>query len=220
MFNSSPLFDLNPYDFHDGWLYMGGTRVPHVPANDTSGRMRGPLKGCVMHYGAGSFDSDTRVLTGDDEIYVSATLVLARDGRVRQLTNLFDVAWHCGDGKHAPAMPYGGKTPNYCFAGIEMENWGWLNEDQGSYATRDSIRVLKSECIRAVHPIRGGQAMWWPTYPETQHQHALWIVEAMKSAVDTFEFLLGHDEMSPYKYDPGPAWDMDHMRAFLNLRRY
>ena len=216
---SHPISPENPYEFIDGWLYHNGKRVPYVPAHDHSGTMQ-KLKGCVMHYGAGTFDSDTRMLTGDDHIYVSATLVLSRTGAVRQLTNLFTVAWHCGDGEFTPAKPYGGRTPNYCFAGIEMENLGWLNQQgQAGYAGRKGGVVWPiSDTIRAIHPIRGGPAMWWPKYPAVQVQHADWIVEAMKDASKDFEFLVGHDEMSRYKYDPGPAYDMDRMRATLNLK--
>lgn len=208
----------NPYEFIDGWLYYHGRRVSYVPAFDTRGRMQ-KLKGCVLHYGAGTQQSDIAILTGEDHIYVSAHLSVSRTGCVVQMANLFDVCLHAGDGRHKSSKPHGGRTINYCFAGIEMENYGWLNEDRGDYAGRGDIEVLKADCIQAAHPERGGGPMWWPNYPLEQEQAVEYIVEAMKAASDDMEFLVGHDEVSRHKFDPGPAWNMDFTRAMTMLRK-
>ena len=60
--------------------------------------------------------------------------------------------------------------------------------------------------------------MWWPTYPERQLTTLYALSAAITEAYPSIVHLVGHDEVSPQKYDPGPSFDMDAWRAMLWMR--
>ena len=201
----------------NGRLTRNGRPIKFIKDPHTSGRFKAPPQVLVLHYGAGTQESDVATLIGG---FVSAHFSLGRTGKIIQMVSVDEVAWHAGDGHMG--VPYHGRSLNYTAIGIEIENLGWLNHNDGQEAWRDdasgrSPSAPLARCIRTAHPLRGGQPYWWPTYPQIQvealHDLCLAIIEAFPSV----KYLVGHDEVSSQKYDPGPAFDMDAWRAVFDL---
>lgn len=203
----------------NGRLKRNGRAATWKPDPHTSGRFAAPPQVLVLHYGAGTQASDVASLLPG---FVSAHFSLGRDGKIVQMVSTDEVAWHAGDGHMA--VKYHGRSLNYTALGIEIENLGWLNRDDGDVAWREedgrrTPTLPLADCIRTPHPLRGGPALWWPTFPEKQVRVLYDLCAALTDAYTSITYLVGHDEVSPQKYDPGPAFDMDAWRAMLWMRR-
>lgn len=105
----------------------------------------------------------------------------------------------------------------------KIENLGWLNQDDGRKAWREengsrTPSVALEDCFRAIHPLRGGRAYWWPTYPVGQIEALYDLCTALCEAYPSIQYMVGHDEVSRQKYDPGPAFELDSWRAVFGIK--
>lgn len=212
------------YNINDKHLLLrDGKPVRYVQAADHSGRMTAPPQVLVIHYDAGNQRAAINTLTAKDSVYVSAHLSLGRDGTPVQMLPLDHVAWHAGDGTLARGkVPFNGKTLNYTAIGIECENLGWCDRAQDRFAWRGPHRWPLDDCIRDAHKLRGGGSFYWPKWPETQLADLIDLTGAILSRYP-IQYIVGHDEVSPQKYDPGPAFffnrgGMDGFRALFAKR--
>ena len=201
-------------------LKRNGKPVTFRQAKAHSGSMAAPPQVIVLHYGAGTQEGDIRTLTG---AYVSAHFSVGIGGRIVQLLPVDMVAWHVGDGHLA--VPYNGRTLNYTAVGIEIENLGWLNRSDATHAWREESgretpRVPIEDCIGPLpHPLRGGRPFFWPVYPDGQLAAVIEMIGALKDAYPSIAHLVGHDEVSRRKFDPGPAFaDLDVWRAVFGMK--
>ena len=201
----------------DGRLCRDSKPVKFIRDPHTSGRFAAPPQVLVLHYGAGIQKSDIATLIKG---YISAHFSLGRTGKIIQMVSADEVAWHAGDGHMS--VPYHGRSLNYTAIGIEIENLGWLNRDDGKQAWREeggneTPRVPLDACIRAAHPLRGGREYWWPVYPQGQIEALYELCQAICEAYPSITYMVGHDEVSGQKYDPGPAFEMDAWRAVFGM---
>lgn len=192
--------------------------VDFIRAADQGGPFQAPPKVLIMHYTAGRKAGDLATLTEAGRPYVSAHFWIGRAGDVVQMVPLDHVAYHAGDGELTEAQPYNGRTLNYTAIGIELENLGWLDQWDGDAAWRGdrSARVEhpRHDCIKAVHPQRGGREMYWPRYPSVQITRVAQIAWRVMNFWDgSIRFVYGHDHVSLVKYDPGPAFPWPMFRA-------
>lgn len=206
-------------------MARGGGWVPGADqkqAHDLRGQFRAPPKVLVIHYGAGSQASDVAVLTRADQLYISAHFSLGRDGELIQMAPLDTVALHAGDGQLAGAQPYHGRTLNYTAIGIEIENLGWLNRSDDASAWRDvapkTRKIPLADTVKARHPQRDGPEWHWPKYPADQMAALDRLVDQVLKQWPSIDYIVGHDEVSNQKFDPGPAFDMEGLRARFGKR--
>lgn len=172
--------------------------VPYVPAHDVGPMLVEPSI-VVMHYTASATaESAIRQLTGDDQAFVSAHVVVDRDGSVTQLVPFERQAWHCGE-----SIWRGKPRCNTFSIGIELVNPG--------YATlTDSFEVQGWECVIARHK-SGGPIRSWYAYPQVQIEAAAAIVRAIMISYPTVKEIVGHDDVCVpvgRKTDPGPAMNL------------
>lgn len=146
----------------------------------------------VLHYTASGGKTG-----GGDASYLSrassrasAQLVIGREGDLHQLMDLNEIAWHAGKSS------YNGRSDVNSFSiGIELDNWGWL-DDRG-------IDLPDEEIHRET---RNGKHLW-EKYSEKQLEMAEKVIESIKNypkfnVID----IVGHEDVSPgRKQDPGPA---------------
>jgi N-acetylmuramoyl-L-alanine amidase len=214
----------------DGRLFLGdhtADPVDWLPAHDVRGPFLAPPQVLVIHYGAGTKAGDLSILTRDDDIYVSAHIYVAESGRVVQMARLDEVALHAGDATRelvAAAtgvdLAYHGRTFNYTSIGIETENRGWLDSWDATHAWREAAprtpRIPLADCIGPMpHPLRGGRPYYWPKYSEALLLSLIRVSRILVREIPSIRYILGHDEISPRKFDPGPALDMAEFRAFV-----
>lgn len=160
----------------------------------------GPLKPDigVIHYTAGaSMSGAEQTLTAKDDSYVSAHLVIARDGDLRQLVPFDRIAYHAGVSEWQ-----GRKSLNQFAIGIELVNPGWY---RAGFSAEWPV-------LTAAHR-NGGPVRDWYLYPREQIDTLCEVILALKSAYGIAQWV-GHDHIAPQrKWDPGPALPWSRISA-------
>jgi len=181
--------------------------APFLSSPDQGGPLTPEL--VVLHYtGGGAASGSIDWLTRRDEVYVSAHVVVARDGAVTQLVPFNRRAFHAGRSHWCGRSALNGWT-----VGIELANYGRCKEARdGRLITWTGAVLPRSRCVRAVHK-HGGPPAWWEAYPEAQVAACVAVCRALRAAY-ALAGLVGHDDVAPgRKVDPGPALDLEAIRA-------
>ena len=172
--------------------------VLHEQAADHGGQM--VPEAIVLHYTAGGkADGSVHWLSKEDQVYVSAHIVIARGGEITQLLPFNTVAWHAGRSN------YLGRTDwNKFSIGIELANRGFLAAD------KLPADINTAKCNIATHK-SGTPSGWWESYPQAQVQACANLLQVLTQEYSIPEYMIvGHDDISPgRKIDPGPMLDMD-----------
>ena len=168
--------------------------VPFRQAADQGGVLVDPI-GVLVHYTGGVREAPALDrLTTKDEDYLSAHLVIARDGSATQLVRFDRQAYHAGESSWIR-----GGVPRRCnsrFFGIELVNPGYA---------RDGVRP-PWPTVRAAHPM-GGPVRDWYQYTEPQIARLREVLAALFHHYQGLRWILGHEDVSPgRKQDPGPAF--------------
>lgn len=188
----------------DGWM-LG---VQRQPAAD----MGGPIcpKLVVMHYtGSGSVAGTSDWLTRKDEVYVSAHVVIGRDGDVVQLVPFRRKAYHAGRSSWN-----GEENCNEFSIGVELVNWGWLRREDDTLVSATGARVPLNQGTMLRHSNESLER-YWQRYTAVQLEAAARVVSACAWIFQIpAEGIVGHDAVSPgRKVDPGPAFPWAWFRA-------
>ncbi len=193
----------------------------HLIQSETSpvGFVRSPNVGgkltprfLVIHYTASGPNSNIAAYFANPAHKVSAHLVIRRDGSVNQCVPFNAIAWHAGDSQWRGSD---GKTYvglNKHSIGIEIENWGPLQQASNGWLSWTGAPVDQSKGIEARHRF-GTPNCGWEVYTEAQIEATIEVARAICAAYKIDE-IVGHDDISPgRKSDPGPAWNMGSFRA-------
>ena len=227
-----------PYDFSiDDNHRMSA--VWHRQSPNHGGTLVNP-RVLVLHYTAGWSAAGARdYLMNPDAPYTpSAHLVAGRDGRLWQIVPFDLKAWHAG------RSFYKGITGlNHHSIGIEIDNIGWLRPYGTSrngqpiyvdpYGTRVEVsggNVIQpgpgrhiycdeDDLLLSTHPNAGPATYAWPAYTAEQLYVVERAVRSILARYPTIRWIVGHDEITSRKTDPGPAFPMARFRALVSDRR-
>jgi len=180
------------------------------------------LRFIVMHYTAGGSGAASRdymlksptqkqrILGSSRKVYASAHVVVDRDGSVWQIVPFDRKARHAGRSSWK-----GLESLNRYSVGIEIANYGWLDEQgDGSYKRSDTPRFDAKDVTVAPMP-SGTRMMGWENYPKPQLDAAERVTRALLASYPSIGEVLGHEEIAPgRKFDPGPAFPL---QCFCNL---
>lgn len=164
--------------------------VPFIAAADHGGSLVVP-RFVILHYTAGSsFGGAKNVLTARDENYVSAHIMIGRDGTIAQLVRLDEIAYHAGESAWK-----GYRRLNSCSIGIELVNPGYVRAGFPAWPSKPAFHK------------NGGPKRLWYTYPEEQISALCDVLRALYSAYGGLSEAIGHDDVAPArKLDPGPSF--------------
>jgi len=188
---------------------LKGSNVTFKKTPNHSGEFKaGDLDTIIIHYTAGpSVQSAVNTLT-NPKVKASAHLVVGRDGSVVQLAPFNIVTWHAG------VSSYNGRTGfNKYSIGIEIDNAGILEKSGNVYRAWFGSTYTENEVIQAVHRNRK-EPKYWHAYTAEQIEAVFDICSLL---VDSYniKFILGHEEITSQKIDPGPAFPLDRLRDKL-----
>ncbi len=145
----------------------------------------------------------------NDSVDASAHLLIRRDGSVTQLVPFDIVAFHAGGSQWKDLTYLNGYS-----IGIEMENLGPLTQRDGAWYFGRTIRVPADSVERFADS--RGRAPGWHAYTDAQIQTFFQVSCALRRAYPTIEDVVGHQDISRRrKFDPGPAFPIDAIRARL-----
>lgn len=184
-----------------------GSEYPFVPSPNIGGLLKPEY--LVIHYTAGGSAEGAIAWLSNPEAQVSAHLVIGRDGRITQLVPFDRIAWHAG------RSAWQGRTGlNQHSIGIELDNAGRLTPSGNRWKAWFGTEYEADEVTEATH-MNEDTSCGWHIYPHSQ-LGVLW--EVGRTLVDTYSLhdVLGHDDIAPdRKSDPGPAFPMSGLRAYL-----
>jgi len=183
--------------------------VDYRPSPDHGGAIT--PEAIVIHFtGAGKAAGSVDWLTRADDVYVSAHVVIDRDGSITQLIPFNFRAFHAGRSAWE-----GRASLNNWSIGIELANHGLCAEQpDGRIFSAMKSEIPRANCVHAAHK-HGGPATWWERFPDAQVEACAELCAALKATYPV-RLVLGHDDVAPgRKVDPGPAFDMAALRTRL-----
>lgn len=171
----------------------------------------------LVHYTAGrDLDSSVRWLR-DPRSKASAHLVIGRDGRIVQLVNFMEIAWHAGNSTWTNPISSGVKYDglNKFAIGIELDNPGALDKIHGKWTSLSTRETFPDSDVMVARHKNGLKEQGWLLYTDPQLESFMLASLAICRTYGISE-VLGHEDVAPgRKMDPGPAFPMEHMRARL-----
>ncbi len=178
----------------------------------------------VVHYTAGYTAASAIATFSARAARTSAHFVVEVDGRVTQMVNCNDTAWHAGG-----SVFRGGGRVNRRSIGIEIVNPGYhFRSTTGQILNWERKPVPPARLapfpgmIEARDPWVGSATALWPLYPEAQLAVVEAIIRACIAAYPSIAEIVGHrdiDTVRRLKVDPGPAFPMPRMRRILGDRQ-
>ena len=164
----------------------------------------------VIHFTAGPNGASTVNYFKGKYARASAHLVVDTDGSVTQMVPFDTVAWHAG-----PSSFNGRTGYNFFSIGIEIVNKGWLKKSGSVFRGHYGATYKAEEVVEGEHRNpKFHYLKYWHAYTPEQ-------IEAVKqiciSLMETYNIkhIVGHEEITKGKSDPGPAFPLDKMRNEL-----
>jgi N-acetylmuramoyl-L-alanine amidase len=185
-----------------------GQRIVWIPSPHF-GERHDTVDTVIVHYTATESMGEAIDLLGDRGEGASAHYVLGRDGEIVQMVDLEKKAWHAG------ASEFEGRPDVNDFSiGIELVNWGPLEERTGIYYAwpRDYETPYPGQSPVYV----GGQ--WWDPFTETQYHLLGELIKEIRVhyPLITPDRIVGHGDVAiprGRKTDPGLAFDWERLRG-------
>lgn len=185
---------------------------PLIEYLESPNKRVGRKKSCrvlVMHYTAAGNTNQVVKYFQQPSSEVSAHFVVGRDGRIVQMVDLDDIAYHAGNSIWKEE-----KWVNFFSVGIEISNWGLLKKKGDTYYCwpNNYNTVFNKEIFE------DSLGKFWEAYPPKQIDA---VVELSKYILKNFpeitlENIVGHEQISPgRKTDPGPAFPWDKVKKRL-----
>lgn len=193
----------------------GGKLVKRIVSPYTGGSFAATPVVTVMHftYGSSAESSANWFKDPANKLKSSAHVVVGRDGEIIQCVDFNIAANHAGN-----SFWRGRSGLNSWSFGIELANWGYLKRRSGAWVSWTDQSIPNP--VLAVHkngnPDNSSEAIGWEPYPAVQIETAAEIVRAIAERYGDQE-IIGHDDISVgRKWDPGPAFDMQHFRQLAS----
>ena len=192
-------------------------QVPFDPSPNHGKRGDRDIVATVIHFTAGASMRSSILWGKNPASMASWHFIIDRDGSVSQQVELNRAAWHAGQ---AQVLYRGAMTQavNACTIGIELCNFGLLQQTTGGFAFDAGTGSLSP--YRGPPPVRAALVYpngvriegCWEPFPDAQLDRLRWLLDLLrKNGYDRAAgTLLGHEEVAlppGRKQDPGPAFD-------------
>lgn len=202
--------------------WLGYDEMTDDECPNSSERSGLDINAIILHYTAGGdFMKSSVEWFMDPEAAASAHYVVGRKGQVFQLIPLTKKAWHAGGCKLA-----GQSGVNDYSIGIEMANWGKVEERGGKLMVREGETWKDYDLNTYPEPVESSYVLkhglhkvevsgLWEPYPEAQIKAVARLCWMLISAlgIDT-KRIVGHEDVCipvGRKTDPGPLWDWEDL---------
>lgn len=192
-------------------LWRDGRAVETIASPNTGGAFARSPAILVIHFtGGASARSSAEWFRDRANRSSSAHLVIDRDGSVIQCVGFDTVAWHAGRSAWRDIVGLNAHS-----IGIELANWGDLVRRGGGWASSTGVAIADPVLAAHAHgnPDGSRAAIGWEPFAPAQVAALGEIARLLVAAYGIGE-IVGHDDIAPTrKWDPGPAIDMERLRA-------
>ncbi len=195
------------FEFHDGFLYIGGQQVPYFETPLYAKGEFNNSREMMIHYAAArGFDGIIKAMQNPTNPG-AAHFEIGAEGQIAQLASINRVVYHSGDVTH-----------NRDAFGVELEGWGssrmaildqvvfWRWHPTG----RRMELVPKADCLYAPHYKEPKIWRWWPYFTDAQYVTLRKLRKAWEKSkgymLGTGK-VIGHEEVVQDRLDPGPAFN-------------
>jgi len=226
--------DEDTFTIVDHMVYREGQQIPFIPHDKRAGRSEIDPKFFVYHYTAGRFGIDGTVnYLKNVNTKADVHLILDVEGNLVQMAPLNEKCWHAGKSSY---KGYIGLNSSSC--GIEVINPGPLDIiDNGVYKTwfgkvyinathiseatietfKNNGATIRNDIIERAHQLHPNEKKYgWLPYSKQQLNVMTNLAQAICHHYDAE--LVGHDEITTRKRDPGPLSEIDRMREMIEGR--
>lgn len=182
-----------------------GATIPSLASTNASAPLES-RDALVFHSSeTGNTEAELRILSGNTDFKnVSAHIVIARSGAIVQIVPLDRQAFHAG---RSEWKERGITNLNRHSIGIMLSNRGQLKRnDDGTFGDGR----IPADRVTTID--KGGQATYWESFTPEQIKSVQGIVKAFRSIQPDIG-ILRHQDISPYKSDPGPAFPIEKLQA-------
>lgn len=191
-------------EVHNHWVRSASRRDSPNQSKDITPTV------IVMHYtGAQSTIGALEHLTSKTS-EVSAHFLIGQDGSLFQMVPLNKKAWHAGESSWRGRSSVGDFS-----IGIELTNPGPLTRKENGFYDLNGQRWPGS-VIDARHKRADVPHVAWAAYSNIQLGMAMDLVASLARAYPIQE-VIGHDDITLRKMDPGPAFPMRTFQALIPL---
>ncbi len=162
----------------------------------------------IIHYTASSNAVAAAEYLANPKKNVSAHIVIARNGSIHQIVPFNIQAWHAGRSNLGHLI-----NLNRYSIGIELDNAGKLHKENDQYVSWFG-KIYEPDEVHIHNP--GPAETYWHKF-QVEQLHAL--VELIKSLKEQYDIktILGHNDITKRKVDPGPAFPMQEIRELAIL---
>jgi N-acetylmuramoyl-L-alanine amidase len=194
-------------------------------SKDAGGALNG-LRFIVLHYTAGGAAEDSRdymlkspaqkqaIARSNTKVYASAHVIVGRDGAIWQIVPFNLKARHAGTSRWK-----GLTSLNQYSIGIEIANYGWLNEQGDGTYKRPGTPRFEAKDVTVARMPGSTQVKGWENYTERQLDAVEHVARSLLGHYATLREILGHEEISPgRKFDPGPAFPLQRFKNLAESR--
>ena len=146
-------------------------------------------KGVCLHHTASGGDARAvrRVWDGDNRGRVATHFIIGSDGLILQTMPLENWAYHIAMSRMGFSSGHNNMI-NSSYIGIEICNWGYLEEKNGRFYNYLDREVPPSEAVRLDKPFRKYQ--YWHKYTDEQVESVQYL---LKYLTDAFGFIYEKD---------------------------
>lgn len=156
----------------------------------------------VIHYTGGHHAIDSAYYLADNKTNVSAHIVIGRDGKIYQLVPFNIQAWHCGKSSWSDRVGI-----NRYSIGIELANAGKLEKVDDIYQSYFMSEYPEEEVYTCCV---GGVYSYWHKYTDAQIKALIALTNCI-CKVYPISYILGHEDITNRKIDPGAAFPWERM---------
>ncbi len=202
------------FTIKDHMVYRNGKQIPFMPHAKRKGRGTINVKFFTYHHSAGQMDLNNLVTyMANATTKADVQLCMGPNGELVQMAPLNEKCWHMGDSSYA-----GHHGLNQYATGIEVVNPGQLDiTAPGKYVAWFGKRYTKEDgIVESKHQIHGGSVKGWYPY----HENQIKVLKNLALVINRYygAEIIGHDETTSRKTDPGPISRIGEIRAFIKER--
>ena len=138
----------------------------------------------------------------------STHLLIGRDGAIIQIVPFNFVSWSAGRSEFKGVTNFNRRS-----IAISLDNPGQISKKDSKYFTWFGAEVDPADVELAKHKLDSAPT-YWQKFTEKQMAATRKVCEILAKEYNV-QWILGHDDISQHKRDPGPLFPMEELQTSI-----